>query len=59
MPIINIATPVRYISAAEGGVSQFKYLRDNILLIGMHIRLLAGFFLRLPYLLFRQFSAKK
>ncbi|NOQ64574.1 MAG: glycosyltransferase [Methyloprofundus sp.] len=59
VPIINIATPVRYISAEEGGVSQFKYLRDNILLIGMHIRLLAGFVLRLPYLLFRQFSARK
>jgi len=51
VPVINIATPVRYISAQEGGVSQFKYGRDNVLLTGMHIRLLAGFLLRLPGML--------
>ncbi len=45
--ILNIATPVRYIAKEEGGVSQFKYGRDNILLIGMHLRLLVGFLLRL------------
>jgi len=26
---INIPTPVRYFRADEGGVSHFKYLRDN------------------------------
>jgi len=51
--IINIATPVRYIAKEEGGVSQFKYGRDNILLTGMHIRLFCGFIWRLPYLLLR------
>jgi glycosyltransferase involved in cell wall biosynthesis len=36
---INIAVPVRYLSAEEGGVSQFRYLRDNVLLTWMHTRL--------------------
>lgn len=52
-PLINLPTPVRYIPKEEGGVSQFKYFRDNALLTFMHARLLAGFFLRLPILLFR------
>ena len=53
VPVINVATPVRYISKEEGGVSHFKYGRDNILLTGMHIRLFCGFLLRLPKLLLR------
>lgn len=36
---INIAVPVRYLTAEEGGVSQFRYLRDNLLLTWMHTRL--------------------
>lgn len=36
---INIAVPVRYLSAADGGVSHFRYLRDNLLLTWMHTRL--------------------
>ena len=51
---INIDTPVRYFTAAEGGVSHFNYVRDNILLAGMHLRLLAGFLLRLPWLVVRR-----
>ncbi len=50
---INIPAPVKYLSAGEGGVSHFNYLRDNVLLTGMHIRLFAGFLLRLPLLLWR------
>ncbi len=53
VPVINIKTPVRYLSEEEGGVSQFRYLRDNSLLTWMHIRLFFGFLLRLPVLLFR------
>lgn len=37
---INLPAPVRYPPKAEGGVSQFRYMRDNILLAGMHMRLL-------------------
>ncbi|WP_234262762.1 glycosyltransferase family 2 protein [Hydrogenophaga sp. NFH-34] len=51
---INIDAPVRYLSAEEGGVSHFKYLRDNALLTGMHTRLFLGFVLRLPLLIARR-----
>jgi len=51
VPIVNITTPVRYLSKQEGGVSQFKYGRDNVLLTGMHIRLFLGFLLRFAKLL--------
>jgi hypothetical protein len=37
---VNFPTPVRYLSKSEGGVSHFKYLRDNVLLTLMHTRLL-------------------
>ena len=50
---ININAPVRYLSAEEGGVSHFKYLRDNTLLTWMHARLFLGFLLRLPLLIWR------
>jgi glycosyltransferase involved in cell wall biosynthesis len=51
---INIEAPVKYFSANEGGVSHFKYVRDNILLTWMHTRLFAEFVLRLPWLLARR-----
>jgi glycosyltransferase involved in cell wall biosynthesis len=51
---INLPAPVRYFRPEEGGVSHFNYLRDNILLSWMHLRLLAGFLLRLPLLLARK-----
>jgi hypothetical protein len=52
-PMINLDTPVRYLREDEGGVSQFRYLRDNILLTWMHTRLFFGFLWRLPKLLTR------
>ncbi|MBF6987961.1 MULTISPECIES: glycosyltransferase family 2 protein [Cupriavidus] len=51
---INVAAPVRYFARGEGGVSHFRYLRDNLLLTGMHLRLLAGCAVRLPVLLWRR-----
>ena len=51
---INIDAPVRYFTPAEGGVSHFKYLRDNTLLTWMHTRLFIGFVLRLPVLVWRR-----
>lgn len=51
---VNLAAPVRYLSLDEGGVSHFRYLRDNVLLTWMHTRLFAGFLLRLPMLLWRR-----
>lgn len=50
----NIDAPVRYLSAEEGGVSHFKYLRDNTLLTWMHTRLMIGFVVRLPWLVWRR-----
>ena len=55
---INIAAPVRYLSAAEGGVSHFRYVRDNLLLTWMHTRLMLGFALRLPLLAARRLARK-
>jgi hypothetical protein len=54
VPAINLPAPVRYFSAAEGGVSHFKYWRDNALLTWMHFRLFFGFLLRSPLLLVRR-----
>jgi len=54
VPVLNISTPVRYILKEEGGISQFKYGRDNLLLTGMHIRLFAEFLLRLPALIYKK-----
>lgn len=53
VPVTVLPTPVRYLTADEGGVSQFRYLRDNTLLTWMHLRLCCGFLLRLPLLLWR------
>ncbi len=51
---INLAAPVKYFSAEEGGISHFNYFRDNALLSWMHLRLLAEFMLRLPLLIWRK-----
>ncbi|HEX9451453.1 MAG TPA: glycosyltransferase family 2 protein, partial [Burkholderiales bacterium] len=55
---INLAAPVRYFSADEGGVSHFRYLRDNALLISMHVRLVFGFLLRFPLLALRRYRSR-
>ena len=39
---INLPAPVRYFGPGEGGVSHFRYGRDNALLTWMHIRLVLG-----------------
>jgi hypothetical protein len=36
---VNRPVPVVYPSRASGGVTHFKYLRDNLLLAGTHTRL--------------------
>jgi glycosyltransferase involved in cell wall biosynthesis len=49
---INLPSPVRYFTAAEGGVSHFHYVRDNAALVLMHARLfLELIFLRWPIVL--------
>ena len=54
---INLDAEVRYFGEEEGGVSHFRYLRDNVLLTWMHTRLFLGFVLRLPALLFKRLTA--
>jgi glycosyltransferase involved in cell wall biosynthesis len=51
---LNIDAPVKYLTSAEGGVSHFNYVRDNLLLSWMHARLMAEFLLRLPSLLWKR-----
>ena len=51
---INLDAPVKYLTAAQGGVSHFRYGRDNLLLTWMHTRLMIEFILRLPGLLWRR-----
>jgi glycosyltransferase involved in cell wall biosynthesis len=55
---LNRPAPVRYLSSAEGGVSHFNYLRDNLLLTWMHARLCLGFLLRLPILAARRLRSR-
>jgi len=53
VPMIEIPTKVRYLTVEEGGVSQFRYFRDNSVLTWMHLRLVLGFIWRIPQLLLR------
>ena len=41
-PVINVATPVRYFQAGEGGVSHYHYLRDNVRLGLVFLALMPG-----------------
>lgn len=59
VPPLNVPTPVRYFRREDGGVSHFNYLRDNILLVFMYIRLFAGLLPRLPKLLARRFRSSR
>lgn len=52
MPPVNIAAPVRYFDASEGGISHFHYGRDNVRMVWMHSRLMVELiFVRWPSLL--------
>ncbi len=54
VPPINLPAAVRYFRPEEGGISHFRYGRDNALLTWMHVRLMVGFLPRLPWLLWRR-----
>ena len=51
---LNKAAPVKYLTAEEGGVSHFRYGRDNVLLTWMHARLLLETVVRMPWLVWRK-----
>lgn len=48
---VNLTAPVSYPSDQHGGVTHFHYLRDNVLLIATHARLILGMVVRIPKLL--------
>jgi len=48
-----IATPVRY---PLDGVSHYRMLADNVLMTGLHVRLVLGMLVRLPMLLWRKWA---
>ena len=54
-PLIFIDTKVIY---PEQSVSHFNYLRDNLLLIKLHSRLMLGMLVRLPLLLWQRVRGK-
>lgn len=45
---VNILVPVRYFAASEGGVSHFRYWRDNLLLIRRHTGMVIELLVRWP-----------
>lgn len=48
---INYPVPVRYPPRLEGGVTHFRYLHDNLLLVAAHTRLLIESIPHIPHLL--------
>jgi len=50
VPTVNLPAPCRYLSRAEGGVSHFHYLRDNLKLLWLHFRLVPQLLWRWPAL---------
>ena len=59
VPPLNLPAPVRYLRPEEGGVSHFRYWRDNALLSWMHLRLVLGLLARLPRLAARRLRASR
>lgn len=55
VPPLNLATPVRYPQRETGGVSHFKYVRDNLLLTFVH----AGLFIRSLGMMPRLYSYRR
>lgn len=48
---INVPVPVRYPPRDEGGVTHFHYVRDNLLLASVHLRLGLEMLRRIPQLI--------
>ena len=51
VPVHNVEVPVRYLSAAEGGLSNFRMFRDNVAISVVHTRLV---FSLIPWLLWHR-----
>jgi hypothetical protein len=46
-PTVNLPARCRYLSADEGGISHFHYVRDNLRMIWLHTRLIAALLARM------------
>ena len=55
---ITRAVPVRYFRPEEGGVSHYRYIRDNAVLFFMHVRLLLESIVRMPLLIARRLAQR-
>jgi glycosyltransferase involved in cell wall biosynthesis len=53
-PTLNLPAHCRYLSAAEGGISHFHYVRDNLRMVWLHTRLIATLLARMFSTLFRR-----
>jgi hypothetical protein len=51
VPPINLPAPCRYIAKADGGISHFHYLRDNLRMVWLHTRLLTRLLFTFPAVL--------
>jgi hypothetical protein len=54
---LNVPVPVVYPPRQSGGVTHFRYLRDNLLLVAAHTRLLVEWQIHLPRLVARRCQA--
>jgi glycosyltransferase involved in cell wall biosynthesis len=50
IPPLNLHTPVTYKKKTQGGVSHFKYIRDNLLLVYVHTQLVLIALTKIPRL---------
>lgn len=48
---INLPAPCRYIAKADGGISHFHYVRDNLRMVWLHLRLLVRLLFTFPAVL--------
>jgi glycosyltransferase involved in cell wall biosynthesis len=48
VPPLNLPAPCRYIDKADGGISHFHYLRDNIRMVWLHTRLIVRLLFTFP-----------
>jgi len=55
VPVVNVPTRVTY---PRDGVSHFRYVADNVLIVGMYARLVLGMLLRSPVLLWRKLRSR-
>lgn len=59
VPPLNLPAPCRYIAKADGGVSHFHYIRDNVRMVWLHTRLITRLVFTFPAVLSARRSIRK